>query len=101
MRIRFAACAALLVAASCGVSQAGPAEQASIEAGCRSSTNWSASACACVADRAGSLSPDQQSFLAATLNEQKGEAQKYATKLNPAQTMQAAMFMAQAGPGCQ
>jgi len=101
MRIRIAACAALCLIVSGGALHAGPAEQASIKAGCQTSTNWSENACACLAQQAGSLTPDQQAFLAATLNENKGEAQQYATKLSPAETMQAAMFMTKAGPGCQ
>ncbi len=101
MRFKVVCGVAVLMAVSTAPGFAGPTEQTAIKAGCQSSTNWSEAACQCLSDQAASLNTDQQAFLAATLNEQKGEAARYALKLTQAQTMQAAMFMAQAGPGCQ
>lgn len=84
-----------------GVSSASPELQAQIAAGCQVSTNWSTAACECLSVEAASLNDTQQGFLAATLNEQKAEAGVYAMKMTPAETMQASMFMANAGPACQ
>ncbi len=91
----------VLAALGTGASLAGPAEQAAIKTGCQASTNWSASACQCVSDRAASLTTAQQGFLAATLNEQKNEVTQYIMNMTQPEIMQASMFMAQAGPGCQ
>ncbi len=93
--------AAVIAAAPLSAALAGPAEQEAIKTGCQVSTNWSEKACQCLSDQAASLTLDQQNFLAATLNQQKAEATQYAMKLTQPQTMQAAMFMAKAGPGCQ
>jgi hypothetical protein len=80
---------------------ASPELQTAIKAGCQMSTNWSEAACACVAEEAGRLNDLQQGFLAATMNQQQAEAGQAALQMSQAETMEAAMFLADAGPGCQ
>jgi hypothetical protein len=84
-----------------GAAQASPELQTQIEAGCRMSTNWSEAACACVASQAASLNDVQQTFLAMTMNQKQAEAAQAALQMTQAETMQASMFLATAGPGCQ
>jgi hypothetical protein len=100
--MRFPAVFAGLVGALAATqSAASPELQAAIESGCQMSTNWSEAACACVAQEAGRLNDLQQSFLAATMNQQQAEAGQAALQMSQAETMEAAMFLADAGPGCQ
>jgi hypothetical protein len=90
-----------LAVAWSGLAEASPELQAQIEAGCRMSTNWSEAACACVADQAASLNDLQQGFLAATMNQQQAQVAQYGLQMTQAETMQASMFLATAGPACQ
>lgn len=79
---------------------AGPEQQAQIDAGCRASTNWSEAACVCIASVAGEkLSDMQQSYLAATLNEQ--DVTGYASQMTAPELLDASMFMMKSGPACQ
>ena len=80
---------------------AGPDQQAGINNGCQTSTNWSESACACISEAALSLTETQQSFLAATLNEQKAEAGRFAVEMSVSETLEVSMFMMKSGPACQ
>ena len=78
---------------------AGPDEQAAITSGCQTSTNWSDSACVCIAEKAMSLTETQQGFLAASLNEQDTKA--YAAGMSIPETLEVSMFMMKQGPACQ
>ncbi len=80
---------------------AGPAEVASIEAGCQKSTNWTVGACTCIAAMAGDLDPIEQSFLAAMLNEDQAKIVEIRAKMSIPQMQRAALFMANSGPACQ
>jgi hypothetical protein len=88
------------IAAPAGLS-ATPALQAEIKAGCMLSTNWGDAACTCVADKAAELNDLQQSFLAATMNQQQAQAAQTALQMSQAETQGAAMFLANAAPSCQ
>jgi hypothetical protein len=101
MKIRLALAGMGMASIVSGAALAGPELQAEIAAGCMASLNWSESACACAGAEAAVLNDAQQGFLAATLNEQEAEANAYAMEMSPAETMQASMFMMNAGPGCQ
>lgn len=93
---------AVSLAAAAGSAHAGPAEVAAIEAGCTKSLNWSAAACRCFAEKAGStLNDKQQAFMAATLVQDKAGVAMLAVQLSQAEMMQAGMFPSQAGPACQ
>jgi hypothetical protein len=101
MKLRVALTVMGAAMAASGAALASPELQAEIAAGCQVSLNWSAAACQCLSVEAASLNDTQQGFLAATLNEQEAEAGAHALKMTPAETMQASMFMVNAGPACQ
>jgi hypothetical protein len=101
MRVVAAFSAVVVTAFGISGALAGPAEQAQIKAGCAISTNWSEAACTWLSEQAGSLNDLQQGFLAATMNQKQAEAAQAALQMTAAETMEASMFMANAGPGCQ
>ena len=79
--------------------QAQPDLRMEIEQGCLASTNWSEPACACIAEEAMDLTPDQQALLAASLRGEDFSAQ--AAKMTMPLVLEATMFMMKSGPACQ
>lgn len=88
------------VSASSTTLLASPALQGEIKAGCLLSTDWGEAGCTCVAE-AVELNDLQQSFIAATMNQQQAQAAPAGLQMSQVETQQAAMFLATAAPACQ
>lgn len=101
MRISAIFTVAAFVFAAPQVAVAGSAELVGIKDGCLMSTNWSESACQCLADKAGDLEDIEQAFLAATLNQKSTEVIEIRLKMTVPQLTNAGMFLPNTAPACQ
>lgn len=79
---------------------AAPDHLATIEAGCAAQLKMPPAACACLKDKAASMSDRQQAFVAAVVSQDKATQQNLTQDMTVGEMTEAGMFMTNAPAQC-
>jgi hypothetical protein len=90
----------LFLAGSAMPGLAGSGHLETLRTECASQLNLSSAACDCIAEKAGTLSENQQAFLAATVTKDVATAATLRMQMSIEELTQAGMFMADSAHGC-
>ncbi len=92
--------ASLAVVASAAPALADAGHLETLRSECASQLNLPAAACACIAEKAGTLSDNQQAFLAATVTKDVATAATLRMQMSIEELTQAGLFMADSAHSC-